>query len=181
LKSNTRFFNSQMGNTMFRRFDLWINTERVNEEKEEKKNNEMIDDASDGNELERLEELPRMIQISVLNKESIALSEKGIVKPEIEWIHRRMKIMEFFYRDDWWISIAIYMKSQNNVTMYLLCRDIAEFLTKLVWEWKNDTSFNFITYRYVLAKLDYFYTTFNYNMINNDANTLAILRKLFGY
>lgn len=186
-----------MGNRMFRRFDLRINTtmntERVDEldssdeekdekeQKEQKKPDVMMDDASDGNELERLEELPRMIQISVLNAESMALSEHGIVKPELEWIHRRMKIMEFFHRNDWWISIATYMKDNENETMYLLCNDIAEFLSKLVEEWRNETSFNFITYRYVLTKLDYFYTTINYNMINNEGNIRAILRKLLGY
>lgn len=178
-----------MGNTMFRRFDLWINTrmdvDRVEDEKREeteKALDDTLQSSCEEYELEHLEELPRMIQISVLNRESVALSENGIVKPEIEWIHRRMKIMEFFHRDDWWIPIATYMKNNGNETMYLLCTDIAEFLTKLVWEWKNDASFNFITYRYVVAKLDYFYTTFNYNMIDNNAvNIRAILRKLLGY
>jgi hypothetical protein len=173
---------------MFRRFDLHINTtmntERVDEldssedEKDEKKTEETQDPMS---EVDELEELPRMIQISVLNAESMALSANGIVKPDIEWIRRRMKIMEFFHRDEWWLTIATYMKSQNNETMYLLCNDIAEFSSKLVKEWNNETSFNYITYRYLVTKLDYFYTTINYNMINNEGNIRAILRKLLGY
>lgn len=182
-----------MGNRMFRRFDLRINTimheERVDEldssedekREEDQKTEETLDHMSEVDELERLEELPRKIQISVLNAESMALSENSIVKPDIEWIRRRMKIMEFFHRDEWWLTIANYMKSQNNETMYLLCNDIAEFSSKLVKEWKNETSFNYITYRYLVTKLDYFYTTINYNMINNEGNIRVILRKLLGY
>lgn len=165
---------------MFRRFDLQINT-MTNEEQMDVLDRSEDEKREDNQDLEHLEELPRMIQISVLNAESMTLSENGIVKPTSEWIKRRIKIMEFFYHTDWWISIATYMKNNENETMYLLCNDIAEFLSKLVEEWKNDTSFNFIIYRYVLTKLDYFYKTINYNMIHNEENIRAILRKLLGF
>ena len=164
---------------MFRRFDLQINTQMADELDDEKE--ETLDHMSEADELEHLEELPRMIQVSILNTESMRLSENGIVKPDIEWIQRRMKIMEFFHCDDYWIPIATYMKNNGNETMYLLCKDIAEFSSKLLNEWKNETSFNYITYRYLVTKLDYFYTTINYNMINNEGNIRVILRKLLGY